>query len=54
MSFALHGVTGLPFILVLAGFGSAFYLYMVKPELPAMIQQRLRRAVRHHGAQVSV
>jgi len=41
MSFALHGLTGLPFILVLAGFGSAFYLYMVKPELPGLIQQRV-------------
>jgi NADH-quinone oxidoreductase subunit L len=41
MSFALHGLTGLPFILVLTGFGSAFYLYMVKPELPDMIQQKL-------------
>ena len=41
MSFALHGLTGLPFILVLAGFGSAFYLYMVKPELPDLIQQRV-------------
>jgi NADH-quinone oxidoreductase subunit L len=43
MSFALHGLTGLPFILVLAGFGSAFYLYMVKPELPDRIQQRFAR-----------
>ncbi len=40
MSFALHGLTGLPFILVLVGFASAFYLYMVKPEVPAMIQQK--------------
>ena len=40
MSFALHGLAGLPFILVLAGFGSAFYLYMVKPELPDTIRQR--------------
>jgi NADH-quinone oxidoreductase subunit L len=40
MSFALHGLTGLPFILVLAGFGSAFYLYMVKPDLPERIRQR--------------
>jgi len=40
MSFALHGLTGLPFILVLLGFGSAFYLYMVNPTLPAQIQQR--------------
>ena len=41
MNFALHGLIGLPFVLVLAGFGSAFYLYMVKPELPDLIQQRL-------------
>ena len=40
MSFALHGLTGLPFILVLAGFGSAFYLYMVRPELTDWIQQK--------------
>ena len=40
MNFALHGLIGLPFILVLAGFGSAFYLYMVKPELPDTIRQR--------------
>jgi len=43
MSFALHGLTGLPFILVLAGFGSAFYLYMVRPDLPDLIQQRFVR-----------
>jgi NADH-quinone oxidoreductase subunit L len=41
MSFALHGLTGLPFILVLAGFGSAFYLYVVKPELPDQIRQKV-------------
>ena len=43
MNFAVHGLTGLPFILVLAGFGSAFYLYMMKPELPDRIQQRFAR-----------
>jgi NADH-quinone oxidoreductase subunit L len=43
MSFALHGLMGLPFVLVLAGFGSAFYLYMVKPELPDQIRQRFAR-----------
>ena len=43
MSFAVHGLTGLPFILVLAGFGSAFYLYMVRPDLPDLIQQRFAR-----------
>ena len=43
MNFALHGLMGLPFILVLAGFGSAFYLYMMKPELPDQIQQRFAK-----------
>ena len=43
MNFALHGLTGLPFILVLAGLGSAFYLYMMKPELPDQIQQRFSK-----------
>lgn len=41
VNFALHGVTALPFFLVLAGFGTAYYLYMVKPELPGLIQQRV-------------
>ncbi len=40
LSFALHGLTGLPFILVLAGFGSAFYLYMMRPDLPDLIQRK--------------
>jgi NADH-quinone oxidoreductase subunit L len=39
MSFALHGLTGLPFILVLAGFGSAWYLYMARPDVPERIRQ---------------
>ncbi|MBK8751539.1 MAG: NADH-quinone oxidoreductase subunit L [Candidatus Competibacteraceae bacterium] len=39
MNFALHGLTGLPFILVLAGFGSAWYLYMARPDVP----ERIRR-----------
>ena len=40
MNFALHGLMGLPFMLVLAGFGSAYYLYMMRPDLPDRIQQR--------------
>jgi len=40
MNFALHGLIGLPFMLVLAGFGLAYYLYMVRPDLPDQIQQR--------------
>ena len=45
---------GLPFILVLAGLGSAFYLYMMRPDLPELIQQKFAVPLRHHGAQVSV
>jgi len=40
MNFALHGLIGLPFVLVLAGFGSAYYLYMMRPDLPDQIQHR--------------
>jgi len=39
MSFALHGLTGLPFILVLAGFGLAWYLYVAKPGVPEQIRR---------------
>ncbi|NMQ18190.1 NADH-quinone oxidoreductase subunit L [Candidatus Competibacter phosphatis] len=39
-NFALHGVIGLPFILVLIGLGSAFYLYMIRPDLPDLIQRK--------------
>ena len=50
MSFVLHGMTGLPFFLVLAGFGSAFYLYMVRPDTAGPDPAALRRAVRHPGS----
>lgn len=40
MKFALHGIISPPFWLVVAGFLSAFYLYMLKPELTDQIQQR--------------
>ena len=43
LGFALHGLTGLPFILVLAGFGSAWYLYMMRPDLPDLVQQRFAK-----------
>jgi NADH-quinone oxidoreductase subunit L len=39
MHFALHGLTGLPFILTLAGFGSAWYLYVIRPDVPGRIRQ---------------
>ncbi|QQS54529.1 MAG: NADH-quinone oxidoreductase subunit L [Candidatus Competibacteraceae bacterium] len=40
LDLALHGVIGLPFILVLAGLGLAFYLYMMRPDLPELIQRK--------------
>jgi len=43
LKFALHGLFGLPFILVVAGFLSAFYLYMIKPEMTDQIQQRFAK-----------
>ena len=39
-NFALHGLWGLPFFLVVIGFISTFYLYMVRPDLPGLIQQK--------------
>jgi NADH-quinone oxidoreductase subunit L len=40
MGFILHGFMGLPFWLALAGVGTAYYLYMLRPELPARIKER--------------
>ncbi len=37
---ALHGLTTLPFWLALAGVVTAYVFYMLKPEIPAAIQQR--------------
>ena len=39
---ALHGFVALPFWLVALGAGVAWYLYLVRPELPGRLQQRLR------------
>lgn len=41
LSFALHGLMNLPFLLVVAGAVSAWYLYLKQPELPGRIQARL-------------
>ena len=38
---ALHGLTALPFWLALGGALSAYYLYIVNPGLPALIQGRV-------------
>jgi NADH-quinone oxidoreductase subunit L len=37
----LHGVMTLPFWLAAAGAATAWYLYIVRPELPAVIKQKL-------------
>ena len=42
----LHSFTTLPFALALAGAGSAFYLYIVNPELPAVLRSKLGFIVR--------
>jgi NADH-quinone oxidoreductase subunit L len=39
---ALHGLMTAPFWLALGGVAAAYYLYMVKPGLPAAIQARVR------------
>jgi len=39
---ALHGLMTAPFWLALAGVVSAWYLYLYKPELPALIKARLQ------------
>ncbi|MDO7597261.1 MAG: NADH-quinone oxidoreductase subunit L [Pseudomonadota bacterium] len=40
MSFMLHGLTALPFWLAMAGIATAYYLYMMRPDIPAKLQQR--------------
>jgi NADH-quinone oxidoreductase subunit L len=37
----LHGVMTLPFWLALAGAATAWYLYILRPDLPAVIKQKL-------------
>jgi NADH-quinone oxidoreductase subunit L len=39
---AFHGLVSLPFWLALAGIASAYYLYMVRTDLPAAIQARVQ------------
>ncbi|NQY26699.1 MAG: NADH-quinone oxidoreductase subunit L [Piscirickettsiaceae bacterium] len=41
-SFVLHGMSQLPFLLAMAGIATAYYLYMVRVDLPAKIQQRFQ------------
>jgi NADH-quinone oxidoreductase subunit L len=39
-AFMLHGLTAAPFWLALAGIVSAWFLYLKRPELPALIQSK--------------
>jgi NADH-quinone oxidoreductase subunit L len=39
-AFALHGLTAAPFWLAVAGIFSAWFLYLKRPELPGVIQQK--------------
>jgi len=38
--FMLHGVIALPFWLAMAGVATAYYLYMVRPDIPAQLHKR--------------
>jgi NADH-quinone oxidoreductase subunit L len=40
LAFMAHGLVSLPFWLALAGIATAYYLYMVRPELPKRIARR--------------
>lgn len=40
LSFMLHGLTALPFWLAMAGIATAYYLYMMRPDIPAKLQQK--------------
>jgi len=42
----LHAVTTLPFWLALTGAASAWFLYIVRPDLPAVLRQKARFVVR--------
>jgi len=42
IGFILHGVTALPFWLAMAGVATAYYLYILRPDLPVKIQQRFK------------
>ena len=36
----VHGLTALPFWFALAGLATAWYLYIARPELPALVRQK--------------
>jgi NADH-quinone oxidoreductase subunit L len=42
LGFVIHGLTELPVWLALAGLATAWFLYLKRPDLPVMVQRRLR------------
>jgi len=42
LGFMVHGMTQLPFWLAMSGVATAYYLYMVRPDLPGKLQQRFQ------------
>tara|TARA_R110002050_G_scaffold9504_1_gene33184 strand:+ start:329273 stop:331219 length:1947 start_codon:yes stop_codon:yes gene_type:complete len=40
IGFISHGVTALPFWLAMTGVATAYYLYIMRPDIPAKLQQR--------------
>jgi len=42
MGFVWHGLQALPFWLAISGVATAYYLYMMKPDIPARLQQRFQ------------
>ena len=45
LGFVVHGI-GLPFLLAIGGWGSAYYLYMKRPDLPAAVKERFEGVYR--------
>jgi NADH-quinone oxidoreductase subunit L len=41
LGFTLHGLLTLPFYFAMAGLATAYYLYQVRTDIPAMIQEKL-------------
>ncbi|MDK9724302.1 MAG: NADH-quinone oxidoreductase subunit L [Sterolibacteriaceae bacterium MAG5] len=41
VAMVLHGLTSIPFWLAVSGAATAYFLYIVRPELPAVIKQKL-------------
>ncbi len=42
VSFALHAISSLPFYLALAGVGTAWFLYVKRPDIPEMLESKFK------------